>query len=690
MSSAQGISLAEHDLAVTHPSLHDMHVLKHRDMFSVFHVSGDIPTDADTPAGLFANDTRILSRWRFLLHGARLKFLSGGLDRNGLVMASHVTNYAFTDRQGHPIVENAISVNREKFIHNETLYERVTLANHGMTETVFNVSLRFGSDFKDIFEVRGMQRSKKGVHYDTFCGVDYCLTTYSGLDGHDRYCQIRFSRRPELMSLNEAVFQVTLAPKEEWELICRVSAVKEDLPEQNYGLALAHAREDLEGKTRKWLQVHTDNEFFDSWLDASCKAVSLLVTDMPTGPYPYAGIPWFSVPFGRDGIITALQVLPFNPDIARGVLMYLAENQATDYVDFREAEPGRILHETRKGEMAFTGEVPFQKYYGSVDSTPLFIMLAGAYHETCDDRDFIGRLMPSLRAAQRWLEKDGSRGGDGFTRYACHSENGLFTQGWKDSHDSVFHADGRIAEPPIALCEVQGYTYAAYKTMADLLDLVGDTHEAGHLRARAKALYDKFNDVFWDEQMGGYVMALDAHGQPCRVRSSNVGHLLYCGIVPEDRAECVVRMLTGPEFFSGWGIRTIGTNEARYSPLSYHNGSVWPHDTSIIAAGFARYGYYAEAAQILQALYQTAQNVGRMLLPELICGFQKMRDDGVVLYPTACLPQAWSSAAGFMALSAALGLRSRNGKLDAARAAPVEGLFQTLELWNGSEKVFPV
>jgi glycogen debranching enzyme len=684
-----GESTPEHELATTHSSLHNMRVLKHKDMFGIFHVSGDIPADPDTAAGLFSKDMRVLSRWRLVILGTRLKFLSGGFDRNGLVMTSHLANFGFTDRNGTWVPENSLSLHRAKFIFNETLYERFSLANHGIEPVSIQTALRFGSDFKDIFEVRGLQRSRRGTQFDTAYDADSCKITYTGLDGQARYCQIRFSRRPEIMTLNEATFSLPLEPKQQWEMVCRVSALDEDMPEHDYAMAQGGATEDLEAKYRTWLTIRTDNELFNSWLDASCRAVSVLVTELPTGPYPYAGIPWFSVPFGRDGIITALQVINFNPGIAKGVLLYLADNQATEYIDFRDAEPGRILHETRQGEAACTGEVPFQKYYGSVDSTPLFIFLAAAYCKATNDIEFVKALMPSLQAALQWLEKDGDKDGDGFIEYLRHSDKGLTTQGWKDSFDSVFHEDGTLAEPPIALCEVQGYAYAAYRDMAFLNEVMGNHDEKARLQEKSDSLFRRFNETFWDEALDCYVMALDSGKKPCRVKASNVGHLLFSGIVPEDRARKIVNLLMSPEFFSGWGIRTVGINEARYSPLSYHNGSVWPHDTSIIASGFARYGYHREALHILQALFLTAQHVERMLLPELICGFNKTMDNGVVFYPTACQPQAWSSAAVFMTLSAALGLSTENGKISATQPDYQEFPFQRLELWRGNTKIFP-
>jgi glycogen debranching enzyme len=653
------------DLDIAHPSLHNMRILKHKDMFALFDVSGDIPTEVKTPAGLFFNDTRILSKWRFTVHNAQYKFLSGGLDQSGIVFASHLTNYSFTDDAGEQIVENTVYVKREKFLLNNTLYDRVRFINYGQTRLTTQATLRFDSDFKDIFEVRGMMRSKTGASWDRSLDENHCETRYTGLDSITRYCNLHFSVKPDVLGLNEAVFIVTLKPHEVWEMTCQISAdpiPKTFLP---YKDALAAAREELQEKTEKWTPIKTDNEAFNAWVTSSMKAVSLLLTDFETGPYPYAGIPWFSVPFGRDGIITALQTLHFNPDIAKGVLRYLAKHQAKDFSEFSEAEPGKILHETRKGEMANTGEVPFGKYYGSVDSTPLFLMLAGEYMKAHKDKEILQEIMPALELALEWMEDYGDPDGDGFLEYKRHNEKGLFTQGWKDSFDSVFHENGDIAEPPVALCEVQGYAYAAYRAMAEIYSDLEKEKEAAHLNEKADALYKKFNDVFWDEDLGCYALALDANKKPCRVKSSNLGHLLWCRIVPEDRAEKIVRLLTSPEFFSGWGIRTIGMNESRYCPISYHNGTVWPHDTAVAAQGFANYGYKKEAAMVLRALFTLAKNVEHMLLPELVCGFTRNDEDAsVVLYPTACSPQAWSCGAVFMAVGAVLEVQNAHDLLN--------------------------
>jgi glycogen debranching enzyme len=367
-------------------------------------------------------------------------------------------------------------------------------------------------------------------------------------------------------------------------------------------------------------------------------------------------VPWFSTVFGRDGIITALQTLWLNPEIAKGVLEYLASSQADRTDAMADSEPGKILHEMRRSEMAATGEVPFARYYGSVDATPLFIILAGAYFDRTADRDFVERLWPNIGRALSWIDDYGDVDGDGFVEYARHSGKGLVQQGWKDSSDSVFHSDGKIAEPPVALCEVQGYVYAAKLAAAKLSRVLGNVDRSCALEVQAETLRTRFEEAFWCEDLGTYALALDGRKRPCRVRASNAGHCLYSGIASPERGRRVAETLLGNEFFTGWGIRTLGKSEVRYNPLSYHNGSIWPHDNSIIASGLARYGSKKLAGQVLLALLDLSSEVDLHRLPELFCGLKRRPAEGPTLYPVACSPQAWSAAAPFLILEGCLGI----------------------------------
>jgi glycogen debranching enzyme len=510
----------------------------------------------------------------------------------------------------------------------------------------------------DVFEVRGTGRAHRGQRLENQIGRSGVTLRYHGLDRVVRHTYISADPHPDDVLPAGMRFDLDLGPGASRTIFFTVTCSPEPLaqvPKFTYDEALQR----VTGRTatlEERCRINSSSYLFNEWVSRSSADIDMMVTTTPHGRYPYAGIPWFSTPFGRDGIITALQLLTIDPGMARGVLQYLAATQATESNDLQDAQPGKILHEARLGEMAALGEVPFGRYYGSVDSTPLFVMLAGRYYERTADLEFIQKLWPNVESALGWIDEFGDHDGDGFVEYRRESTDGLVNQGWKDSFDSVFHRDGALAEAPIALCEVQGYAYAARRQAAVMASALGRPDRARELRDQAEALRQRFEEAFWCEEFGSYALALDRHKQPCCVRTSNPGQCLFSGIVSERHARRVAEDLFREDLFSGWGIRTVSSGERRFNPMSYHNGSVWPHDNALIAAGLARYGFKDLALMILTSLFDSTMHVDLHRLPELFCGFSRRPGEGPTGYPVACRPQAWAAGAVFMLLEATLGI----------------------------------
>ena len=634
--------------------------LKCGDIFIVTDSHGDIGASIGDPDGLFHADTRFLSRLELSLNGEQPLLLGSNVRDDNTMLAVDLTNPDFYDGDHITLEKDIVHVARTIFLWRGTAYQRLALRNHGDRPIVLDLSLHFDSDFADLFEVRGIERERRGTGASKVVAADQVLLSYHGLDGVLRRTRLIFDPAPTKLATTAASYRIELAPHEAKPIFlvisCNEPGAQRPVPFLR-GLLAAHR--ELRDDTRGMTTVETSNELFNEVLCRSTADLCMLMTDTPEGRYPYAGIPWYSTTFGRDGLITALQMLWCDPSIARGVLRRLAAYQAKVSDPLSDAEPGKILHEMRSGEMAALGEVPFGLYYGSVDSTPLFVLLAGLYVERTGDETTLRDLWPAIEAALRWIDDVGDADHDGFIEYYRKTDKGLANQGWKDSHDAIFHADGRSAEGPIALAEVQGYVFAAKQVAARCARRLGHDALARKLEADAWRLAERFEAAFWCDDMQSYALALDGAKKPCRVRTSNAGQVLFSGIARPDRAKLVADGLLTPRFFSGWGIRTVARGEARYNPMSYHNGSVWPHDNSLIALGFARYGFKRSVDQVMQGLFEAATYMDLRRLPELFCGFQRERRRGPTLYPVACAPQAWASAAPFSLLDAALGLEFR-------------------------------
>ncbi len=643
-------------------------VLKRDDAFAAFDRFGDIEPGQPREAGIYDHDTRFLSRSSLRLAGIRPVLLGSGLRRDGEMLTVDLMSPELPDPAGHLIPRGTIHLRRTKLLWDGACFERLQLHNYGRTVVELSLTIDLDADFADLFEVRGLMREHHGRHLPPILTRDGLRYAYEGLDGVRRETAITFDPPPEGLRAGQARWNVRAdAGSEttcEMTIRCERSSGGGRVDEPRRGgsgrfdEAVTRLEIALRGEREAEPRIVTSDQRFNTWLARSLDDLRLLRTETPYGPYPYAGIPWFSAPFGRDGIITALEALWIDPGLARGVLAYLAATQATRDDPDTEAEPGKILHEARAGEMAMTGEVPFARYYGSTDATPLFVMLAGAYLRATGDLAFAAEIWPNVRRALAWMEHFGDADGDGFLEYGRRSSRGLPHQGWRDAHDAVFHADGSLAAGPIALAELQGYAYAARLSAAGLARSLDEAAYAEELEAAAETLRLSFDSTFWCEELGSYAMALDGEERPCRVRASNAGHCLYSGIASDEHAARLSETLMDPSSFSGWGIRTVAAGQARYSPIAYHNGSVWPHDSAIVAAGLARYGMRRDAARILGGLFEAAGHFPGSRLPELFCGFDRQTGEPPIAYPVACSPQAWAAAAPFLLLQACLGLEA--------------------------------
>jgi glycogen debranching enzyme len=634
----------------------EVRVLKHDESFGVFDVHGDIQHAGLGEQGIYHEGTRFLSLLAFRIGNLQPFLLSSTIKQDGLIFTTNLTNPDLHAHGTMALRRGDLHIFRTKFIFQATCYETLELANYSLSPIELSFTLQYDADFADIFEVRGIKRAARGHRLPDVVAADRVVLGYKGLDQSVRRTEIEFSPAPEKISGSRAYFQRMLPPgKHEHFSFTYMFKIDNKHPgRRSTEAALRAAEQSLKAKAEECI-TRTSNDEMNRWLEQSDADLHMMLTETPYGLYPYAGVPWFSTAFGRDGIITALSVLWLNSRIANGLLRYLAAYQAKEVDPERDATPGKILHEMRFGEMAALNEIPFGRYYGSTDSTPLFVMLAGAYYERTADRELIETLWPNIKAALDWIDTYGDIDGDGFVESARLSSRGLVQQGWKDSWDAISHADGSLPEPPIALCEVQAYAYAAKQAGARLARIVGDVDYARALLEQSRALRQKFNEVYWCEDLGTFAVALDNKKRPCRIVASNAGHCLWGGIATEEHAQRVAARLLSDDCYSGWGVRTLSAREVRYNPMSYHNGSVWPHDNAIFAAGLANYGLKDAVNQIITGLFEASMFFGSHRMPELFCGFSRRKGEGPTLYPAACSPQAWAAAAAFMMVEACLG-----------------------------------
>jgi len=632
-------------------------VLKEGDTFAVFDRLGEISRTGLGEQGLYFHGTRHLSEWELLVNGRRPLVLSSNTREDNSELVVEMTTPDIHDDDDVVLAKGHLHLFRSLVVHEGQFHEHLKLTNYSCRPLALSLEFRFVSDFRDIFEVRGTPRERRGKSLPDRSDHHGITLSYMGLDGVERTTHLAFSGTTFELGGCYAFAKILLAPGENTILACKVTC--RGAPSRI--LTFTDAGSCDSPVSQDWLlhstaQIETSNEQFNRWLTRSRADLNMLTTQTSCGPYPYAGVPWFSTPFGRDGIITALECLWVTPQLAQGVLRFLAATQSTENDPRSDGEPGKIVHELRDGEMCALHEVPFGQYYGTVDATPLFIVLAGRYFRRTRDLNLIQSLWKSICRAMNWIDQYGDCDGDGLVEYRRRNNQGLVQQGWKDSDDSIFHQDGSDAVPPIALVEVQGYVFEAKTLAAELAETLGHMELAETWRREATLLYKKIHTAFWLPDLQTYALALDGKKRPCSVISSNAGHLLMTRAVPDEQAQAVVKTLMSSRSFNGWGIRTIADGQARYNPMSYHNGSVWPHDTALIAEGFGRYGAQQSVLKVMTGLFDASVSIELGRLPELFCGFQRLCGHGPTQYPVACSPQAWASGSVFLLLQAALGL----------------------------------
>jgi glycogen debranching enzyme len=622
---------------------------------------GDIPAGNSSGLGLYFSDTRFLSAYEFRLNRLQPILLSASVDESYVATFQMVNPVLLLDEGKRRIPQQSISIRRSRFIYGG-LHERIGLQNCGSEPVDIECSLRLSADFRDMFDVRGYKLQMLGRMRPIQADGTGITFTYEGQDGQLRRTEVVVNRPATTSHDGTLIWHFHLPSKETISLVIDIiPLVGEDEPMLSY--LYDDALQALQASYRRWheqtTRIKTDNAFLDrGLLRRSQMDLRILLEEFDSGLFPMAGIPWFSAPFGRDALITSIQTLMLNPEIARGTLRYLAQRQGRAVDRPREEEPGKILHELRYGELANLKMIPHTPYYGSVDSTPLFLVCAVEMMDWLNDQDLFVELLPALLNALAWVDRFGDQDQDGFVEYAERASGGVRNQGWKDSSDSLLYPDGRPVELPAALVEVQGYIYQAKVGLSRILDRLGQSAIAERLGREAADLRRRFEHKFWLDDEQFYAQALDRQKVPIRSITSNPAHCLWAGIIDPERAQILRDRLLAPDMFSGWGIRTLSADSPHYNPMSYHNGTVWPHDNSIAVAGLRRYRHAEAAGQVIEGIMEAGVRMPNQRLPELFCGFRRdtRYNNGPAEYLVSCNPQAWGAGAAFHLMQSALGI----------------------------------
>ena len=667
----------------------EQHILKENELVIVSDEQGDMP-QGRRRLGLYYRDTRYLSIFEMTIDGQRTRLLSSSSEQN-YVCDIQLANPTIELPDGNTALARTISIRRSRYLK-DGLHERISFYNHNTFPVPLQFTLTLGSDFCDIFEVRGSERERRGELSSPSFADSHLTLSYLGLDGVRRRTEIIFDVAPTGVEIEERPAEpalrrsstylpeateiatmtvyspsfarvswgLTLMPGKPLSITLHILATEEE-PTPSV-VSFENGLSELRNSYQHWFsqctKLETDNELFNQLLERSLLDLRLLIEETPEGLVPSAGTPWFACIFGRDSLITSLQTLMLNPQIAVATLRFLARHQGTKVDPWRDEEPGKIPHEMRKGEVAKLGEIPHSTYYGSVDATPLFLILFTETMKWLDDDDLYREILPAAKLALEWMERYGDVDGDGYLEYLTRSSVGNRDQGWKDSRGSITYPDGTPAEPPIALVEVQGYAYRAMREMAELLGRKGEISLSDKLNKRAALLKENFNRDFWIEEKRSFAQGLDAHKRPVETLTSNPGHCLFGDIVDEEKARYLVLRLTSADMACGWGIRTVSSREPQFNPMSYHNGSIWPHDNSLIVAGMRRYGYHWEAEEITSQLFQASLFFKYSRFPELFCGFARDREAYSVPadYPVSSSPQAWAAGSAILLFQSMIGI----------------------------------
>jgi glycogen debranching enzyme len=626
----------------------DYSVIKEGDLFFLTEKNGDITSNLDKGFGLYTKDTRFLSGLEVLVDGEKPELLTSQADKSYLASIHLMKNVKDT---------GAIEVERKRFIYNGVLYEKIILINYFLEKRNAELSVSFDGDFQDMFIVRQYREGKVGKKMAPIVGEKEYTIRYQGADQILRETLIKWNRSEQKIDENGTVsFSIEMQTKERQEILLTIAPLING--EGGEPLSYDDAFERLEESYQQWKSettaVKSDQPLFDSLYERGVQDIKMLMTDVGFGDVPVAGLPWFAVPFGRDSLITSLFMLSLNPYKVKGTLRTLAHFQGTKVDKWRDEQPGKIMHEIRFGELVTTEQSPFSPYFGTIDATPLFLVLISEYYHWTGDLDFVKELLPNIQRALEWIEEFGEEE-TGFMSYHQEAEKGFPNQGWKDSSNSLVHENGEYAKSPIALSEVQGYVYQAKKTLAPILQLLGETELASKLEDDAAWLKENFEQSFWMEDEQFYAIALDKDKDQVKSVTSNPGHLLFSMLPEKERAEKVADRLIQDDMFNGYGIRTMSVDAAGYYPMSYHNGSVWPHDNGMILLGLSKLGYKRQSEKVISGLLEASKSFEYQRLPELFCG-HSAEAGYPVPYPTTCSPQAWSAATSFAFLQSILGV----------------------------------